>query len=111
MPPRIITVEIANLSVTFSETNSAPPSAAIIGTNSCTTAACVDDSLRRAAYQIVYPIAEERAPDSDAKMAPLIETRAVPRVAIAKTATAGSVRTKLYVVSMRGFFELLPFNV
>ncbi len=53
MPPSINKAESAKRKLILSETNITPPKAAITGTDSWTTAACVAESPPSAVYHIV----------------------------------------------------------
>src|SRR5580698_184486 len=63
MPPRIAVEATVRRGVIASDRNTTPPNAAISGTDNCTVAARMAESLRNAAYQMTYPMPDVSAPD------------------------------------------------
>src|SRR5580704_6416487 len=70
MPPRIAVEAAIRRGVIASDRNTTPPNAAISGTDNCTVAARMAESLRSAPYQMTYPMPDVSAPEAIARATP-----------------------------------------
>src|ERR1700737_1944106 len=98
-PPRMAADAIKRRGVMDSPSNMMPPAAAITGTLSCTVAAIVAFSPRKAAYQMTYPTPDVNAPDNIAYQKPALSKEAHGSMATLKPAAKGTARRKFPAVT------------